>query len=123
MRGRVLFCLLCLAALTPEGRAAPLDRAAFFESRVRPLLIQRCFGCHSAKAKKSRGGLRLDTRAALLAGGDSGPSVVPGQPERSLLIQAVRHSHPRLVMPPSGKLPPREIAALEEWVRQGAVFP
>ncbi|MFP6611644.1 MAG: c-type cytochrome domain-containing protein, partial [Pirellulales bacterium] len=64
---------------------------AFFEKKIRPLLASRCYDCHSTKAKKLKGGLRLDSRAALLAGGDSGPVVVSGKPNNSLLIEAVRY--------------------------------
>src|SRR5262249_53709724 len=110
--------------------AAPLradpprpEEAAFFEKSIRPLLHRRCLPCHSAEAKKRRGGLLLDSRDALLAGGDSGPAVAPGDPAKSLLVQAVRHEHATVHMPPAGKLPPREVALLEEWVRRGAPFP
>src|SRR5262249_54256993 len=94
----------------------------FFEKKVRPLLVERCHGCHSVGAKKLRGGLRLDSGAGVLKGGDSGPAVVPGQPEKSRLIEAVRHRNEALQMPPSGKLPEQEVAILEEWVRRGAPF-
>jgi hypothetical protein len=96
---------------------------AFFEKKVRPLLASRCQECHSARTKKKRGGLFLDSRDHILAGGDSGPAVVPGQPAKSLLILAVRHEHETLAMPPKGKLPATEIAVLEEWVRRGAIYP
>jgi hypothetical protein len=95
----------------------------FFESKVRPLLIQNCHECHSTKAKKQKGGLLLDSRAAILAGGDTGPAVVPGHPEKSLLIEAVRQTNGKLMMPKKGKLRPQEIAILEEWVARGAPYP
>jgi hypothetical protein len=94
----------------------------FFEKRVRPLLFERCHGCHS-KQGKTRGGLLLDSRKAILTGGDSGPAIEPGQPDKSLLIQAIRYQNAGLHMPPKGKLPAGEIAILEEWVRRGAPFP
>jgi hypothetical protein len=106
--------------------AAPRPSAAdneFFEKKVRPLLFEHCHACHSARAKRLKGGLRLDTRADILKGGDSGPAVVPGQPEKSLLIRAVRQQSESLQMPPKGKLPARAIAVLEEWVRRGAPVP
>ncbi len=81
----------------PAGDVAGID---FFERKVRPLLADRCYRCHSARAEKLRGGLRLDTREGVLAGGDSGPAVVPGDPGRSSLIKAVRHASPDLKMPP-----------------------
>jgi hypothetical protein len=107
---------------TPTGAASAED-LAYFEKKVRPLLVRRCQECHSTRTKKKRGGLLLDNRAGIFAGGDSGPAVVPGEPATSLLILAVRHEHVTLAMPPSGKLPAAEIAVLEEWVRRGAVYP
>jgi hypothetical protein len=95
----------------------------FFEAKVRPLLVKSCFTCHSQQSGKHRGGLQLDSRAKLLEGGDSGPAVVPGRPEQSLLVKAVRQIDQHLQMPPDGKLAPHEIAALEEWIRRGAVYP
>src|SRR5262249_3221573 len=85
-------------------RAADAEGMDFFEKRVRPLLADRCYRCHSDRAKKLRGGLRLDTREGLLEGGNSGSVVVPGEPDRSLLIRAVRHADPDLKMPPDKKL-------------------
>src|SRR5437588_5973834 len=81
------------------------DGGAFFEAKVRPVLVEQCHGCHSAKAPKLKGGLRLDGRAALLAGGDGGPAVVPGDPARSRLIEAIHYQNVDLRMPPKGKLP------------------
>ena len=75
------------------------DEREFFEKRIRPVLATRCFGCHS---DSKLGGLRLDSRAALLAGGKSGPAIVPGKPDESLLIRAVNQSDPKLRMPLSG---------------------
>jgi hypothetical protein len=95
----------------------------FFEAKVRPLLAKSCFPCHSQQAGKKRGGLQLDSRTALLQGGDSGPAVVPGRPEASLLVKAVRQADPQLQMPPTGKLPVQEVVALEEWIRRGAAYP
>jgi hypothetical protein len=120
---RWAFLLLLLPAAARAAAPVPPDDRLFFEKKVRPLLHARCLSCHSAAAKKSRGGLRLDSRPAMLKGGDSGPAVVPGQPAKSLLLQAVRHEHETLAMPPTGKLPPAEIAVLEEWVRRGAFYP
>jgi hypothetical protein len=99
------------------------EDVAFFEKKVRPLLVRRCQECHSTRAKKKRGGLHLDSQAAILAGGDSGPAVVPGRPAKSLLVLAVRHEHDTVSMPPSGKLTAAEIAVCEEWVRRGAMYP
>ncbi len=124
MRSALLSFTLALAlpsAAPAEPALAPADRA-FFEKKVRPLLFNRCLNCHSVGGKK-RGGLLLDSRAGLLRGGETGPAVVPGQPGKGLLVEAVRYDSPRLQMPPAGKLPASEIAILEEWARRGAPFP
>jgi mono/diheme cytochrome c family protein len=99
------------------------EDAEFFERRIRPLLVARCYECHSAEAKELRGGLLLDSRAGVQTGGDSGAAIVPGDPEASPLIQAVRHADPDTAMPPAGKLPAEEIAALEAWVERRAPDP
>ena len=101
------------------------DELDFFEREVRPLLVARCYDCHAETAK---GGLRLDSRAATLRGGDSGPALVPGEPDQSLLVKAVRAygdgvSPEELRMPPKGKLSDEEIAILERWVALGAPDP
>jgi hypothetical protein len=96
------------------------EAAAFFESRVRPVLVEHCYSCHGEK--KQKGDLRLDSRAALLKGGDTGPVVVPGEPDKSALIRAVRYADD-VRMPPKGKLPPDAVEALTTWVRAGAVWP
>jgi hypothetical protein len=95
----------------------------FFESRVRPILAERCTSCHGAKAEKLKGGLLLDTREGLLKGGISGPAIVPGDPERSLLVRAVRRVNEDLSMPPKKALAAEEVAILEDWVRRGAPAP
>ena len=93
---------------------------AEFETRVRPVLVAHCQSCHGAK--KQEAGLRLDSAAGLKNGSDSGPVVVPGNVEQSLLIQAVRHTG-NTKMPPKQKLSDAEIAALTKWVQRGAVWP
>ena len=94
----------------------------FFEKKIRPVLIEHCYRCHSAESKKLKGGLRLDTRRAIRRGGESGdPSVVPGEPEKSLLLAALRYED--LEMPPDRKLPSRVIADFEKWIRMGAPDP
>lgn len=110
-----------LLLLAPCADSA--DDAAFFEKKVRPILFARCQECHSNRTGKKRGGLLLDSRAAILAGGDSGPAAVSGDPAKSLLVQAIRHEHATLTMPPAGKMPAAEIAALVEWVQRGVVYP
>lgn len=117
---------LCSGAELPGARAAAAaDREGieFFERRIRPVLVERCHECHSARAGKVKGGLSLESRSALLQGGDSGQVLVPGQPERSRLIEAVRYANPDLQMPPKGKLSTQAIADLATWVEQGAPWP
>src|SRR5262249_46448540 len=126
MNRHAVLVMVLLAACLPAAHAdstapSPTD-PDFFEKRIRPLLVEHCHACHSATGN-TRGGRRLDSAAALSRGGDSGPVVVAGQPGKSLLIQAVRHEHARIQMPPRGKLPDRDLALLEEWVRQGAFYP
>jgi ribosomal protein S21 len=114
---RPLIVTLAMAVLTAQD--AKLE---FFEKQVRPILVMQCYACHGPKAKIAQGGLRVDYREALLRGGHSGAAVVPGKPDESRLIQAVRHAV-KPAMPPWGKLKPEQIAALEQWVAQGAVWP
>jgi cytochrome c553 len=99
------------------------EQTEFFESKVRPLLAGSCYRCHSATAEKLRGEFRLDSREALLVGGPSGPALVPGSPDDSLLVRAVRYTDEDLQMPPKERLEPAQVAILEEWVRQGAPWP
>jgi DNA-binding GntR family transcriptional regulator len=94
----------------------------FFQKQVLPVLEKRCFECHSHR-KKIKGGLALDSRAGWEKGGDSGPAVVSGSVEESLIIKAVRRVEEDIAMPPKGKLPDEEVAILEQWVRKGAQDP
>jgi hypothetical protein len=96
------------------------DDVEFFERQIRPLLVEQCGGCHGEK--KQWGGLRLDSSAAVRKGGDTGPALVPGAVEKSLLIEAVRRTGD-LQMPPDQPLPAASVALLEEWVRRGAPWP
>ena len=114
-----LLVQLAVAAQTPAPAAASRE---FFEARVRPVLAANCYDCHSADVDRPYGDLRVDSREALLKGGRSGPAIVANDPEKSLLIRAVRQSGD-LKMPKGGKLKPEEIEALVEWVRAGAPFP
>ncbi|MBT5599618.1 MAG: DUF1549 domain-containing protein [Planctomycetaceae bacterium] len=92
-----------------------------FEKNIRPLLIQHCYECHSADADKIKGGLLLDSREALLVGGDSGPAIVSGKPQESLLISAVKYQS--YEMPPNGKLSAKDISLLNDWILAGAAWP
>ena len=122
--------LRCFAAVVfiAVFPAAPLPAAdvttkqiQFFESKIRPLLAENCYTCHSLNANPRFANLRLDSRAGMLTGGGRGPVIVPGNPSASQLIQAVRHENLR--MPPTGKLAEAKIAALVEWVEMGAPWP
>jgi cytochrome c553 len=97
------------------------EQAEFFESKVRPLLVEQCQSCHSKK--KTMGGLRLDTPAGMTKGGDSGPAVVPGDPEKSPMIRAVRYVDNDLKMPPKGQMPKEAVETLAVWVKMGAPWP
>ena len=111
-------CLAVALAVAPASRGADVDD--FFETEVRPVLVGSCVGCHGPK--KQHGGLRLDSRAAALQGGESGPAVVPGKPESSPLVVAVRRAG-ELKMPPDKPLDARKVAALARWVMLGAPWP
>jgi hypothetical protein len=123
--GRLLPPLFLSLTLTFFVPTPPLhaDDGEFFETKVRPVLVQHCYGCHSRQAKKLRGGLRLDSREAMLAGGDNGPAIIPGQPDKSRLVEAVTYTNVDLQMPPRGKLSEAAIADLTAWVKMGAPWP
>ena len=102
------------------GEPVPHDAQEFFEKRIRPVLAENCFGCHSERKHKAN--LRLDSRQAMLNGGESGPAIVPGHPEQSLLLKAVHYTDD-LKMPPKGPLAREHVAALTVWIKQGAPWP
>ncbi len=110
---------VCLANQTQETEA----NVAYFEKHIRPLMVQHCYQCHSAKSKEPDGKLLLDSRSGWLEGGENGPSVVPGEVDSSLLIRAVRYADPDLQMPPIKPLSKEDVAKLEKWVRMGAPGP
>src|SRR5258708_29116429 len=117
--------LLAAGAAFADTAPSPVDEAGvqFFETKIRPLLVERCYQCHSASAKKLKGDLRLDTHADLLKGGGSGPAISPRNPDKSRLIEAIGYSNPELQMPPKGKLTDAQIADLTRWVALGAPWP
>ena len=122
---RVLFALAGLVALmiSPQAvSAAEADGVEFFEKRIRPLLAEHCLDCHSPE-HKIKGELRLDLREGWLAGGELGAVIVPGKPEESLLIKAVRYFDTKLQMPPKVKLSDAQVADLEAWIKMGAPDP
>ena len=109
------------ATTAPQLTAA---QSQFFENKIRPLLTKNCYKCHSSESLKLKGGLLLDTRESVLKGGDTGPAIVPGDPDKSLLIKAVRYTDPDLQMPPKGdKLSAEQINDLVTWVKMGAPDP
>ena len=112
--------LIALAAMPLLASQSDDD---FFESKIRPVLAAKCYACHSAKLKAPFGGLRLDSRAALRQGGDSGPALVEGKPDQSLLIEVISYTNRSLQMPPTGKLPDSTIDDFKQWIRLGAPDP
>lgn len=123
MRDRVPAWLVAILLVSAAlGPAAASDDASFFSDRVLPILRERCFECHSHDGDLS-GDLALDVRSGWQQGGASGPAVVPGKPDESLLVRAVRRVNPDVAMPPDGAIPDAEIATLVEWVRRGAPDP
>lgn len=113
--------------LSAAGADAPkltASQTEFFENRIRPVFVKHCYKCHSADATKVKGGLYLDSRDGVFKGGDSGPAIVPGDPEKSLLVKSIRYTDPDLQMPPKGeKLSDAQIADLVAWVKMGAPDP
>lgn len=107
-----------LAADSPTS--ADLD---FFEKKVRPILVERCYECHSTETGKTKGSLALDSKAATLQGGDNGPALVAGNADKSLIIEAIRYTNRDMQMPPKSALPAAEIKILEEWIQRGAPDP
>ncbi len=99
------------------------EQTTFFENRIRPLLVNHCYECHSEESETAEGGLLVDSSPTLLRGGASGPAIVPGDISSSLLIKAVRYDNDDLQMPPDGKLSDAEIASLEEWIHGDAPDP
>src|SRR5437773_2156600 len=114
---------LCTLALAGPAAGPTPEQAAAFEQQVRPILRANCYTCHSHAAKKSKGGLVLDSRDSALKGGDTGPAIVPGKPDESLLVKAVSHTDDDLKMPPKGKLADGQIKILRDWIQQGAPWP
>jgi hypothetical protein len=115
--------LLSGAAQTEPAGAEDRDGIDFYEKKVRPILAERCYKCHSVRAEKVKAGLLLDSREGMLKGGTSGPALVPGNHGRSLLWQALRYVDRNLQMPPDGKLPEAQFKDVEAWIRRGAPAP
>jgi hypothetical protein len=128
--GGIAFCVatvISYAEVAGQGEEKDSQEASrldFFESRIRPVLVEHCYRCHDAKAVAKgqlKGGLRIDSRQGLIAGGDSGAAVVPNQPDESMLLAAIRYES--FEMPPSGQLPASIVADFEKWINDGAVDP
>src|ERR1043165_5137801 len=123
----ICFCALVTASglVRAEQTIKPSNPEGleFFEKKIRPVLVERCYECHSAQAKKLKGKLRLDTKVDFEKGGESGALVTAGDPDKSLIIKAIRYLDEDLQMPPKQKLPAEQVKDFEEWVRQGAPYP
>ncbi len=117
-----LFTLMMLTGVDSRIRADTKAGITFFEKKIRPVLVQKCYKCHNSK-KRARGGLILDSKEGLLEGGDTGPAIVPKHPEKSLLISAIEYNDPLLEMPPSGKLPKQVVEDFKKWIKMGAPDP
>src|SRR6185295_14729617 len=112
--------VLLSSATAVHAQSTPANTPDYFELKVRPILANNCYSCHT---ETNLGNLRLDSRESLMKGGTRGPAVIAGDPEKSLLIQAVRHTDEKLKMPMGGKLQAADIEALVEWVKAGAIWP
>lgn len=118
-----VFALLCGGVALADEKLTP-EQAQFFESKVRPIFVANCYKCHSVEQGKAKGKLVLDSKEGWSKGGSTGPAVVPGDPEKSLLIKAIRYTDPDLQMPPKGeKLSDAQVADLTTWVKMGAPDP
>ena len=114
----LMIVLVCASTMTA---GADDQHREFFEKRIRPVLVRYCYECHASSAKEPKGGLRLDWRDGIRKGGESGPAVVPGKVDESLLIDALRHE--TLEMPPDSRLSDLVIADFVRWIELGAFDP
>jgi hypothetical protein len=124
----ILGGVLLAAGLTPSlaltaAEPATPDQLTFFEKNIRPVLVKECYSCHATTAEKIRGGLKLDTRDAARKGGDNGPAIVPGEPQKSLLLRAIKHQDDVKPMPPKKTLGDDVVADFEKWIAMGAPDP
>jgi hypothetical protein len=121
-RTPILVLVFTVSCSAFAGEPTP-DQVEFFEKRIRPVLADACYKCHSATSEKLKGGLMLDSREALLKGGDTGPAIVTGNVEKSLLIEAIHWTNTDLQMPPKKRLTPQQVGDFEAWVKAGAPWP
>lgn len=105
------------------GNVISQDHLAFFEKKIRPLLVNKCYECHSAQSDEAQGDLLVDSRATIRRGGISGPAIIPGDPQHSLLMEAVRYENENTKMPPNERLSDEEIKSLQDWIQMGAPDP
>jgi cytochrome c553 len=122
-RNPLLFTALFAGVLCAVPSARSQEGVDFFERKIRPVLVQHCYSCHSVEAKKNKGDLYVDSKDGLLQGGETGPAIVPGKPDKSLLIKAIRYTDPVLKMPRKEKLSEQVIADFEKWIAMGAPDP
>src|SRR5665213_1844860 len=120
---RFVTLIVLMSVFSFYGHLARAQDAGFFEKKVRPILVENCYSCHSTEAKKLKGGLYLDSRQGVRNGGKDGPILVPGDPEHSRLIEAIRWTNADLKMPPKRRLSSEQVADLTAWVKQGAPDP
>ena len=125
LAGVAITAAFALGAAPAAVETPTAEQAQFFETKIRPVLVERCYACHSSQGEKVRGGLVLESRAGVLRGGDDGMVVVPGDPDASMLIKAIRYTDPKLKMPPKAetRLSPEQVADFEKWVAMGVPDP
>jgi hypothetical protein len=121
IRRAIAGLIIVLSAST--ALSAQTSDIEFFEAKIRPVLVQKCYGCHNSKMPAPKGSLVLDSKEGLLKGGVHGPALVPGKPAESRLLKALRYDDPLAQMPPSGKLPDAVLADFEQWIARGAADP
>ncbi len=115
--------LLISLSVSKAEAEQPSEQTEFFEKNIRPIFVERCYKCHSAESEKLKGGLRLDSKEGVLNGGETGSAIIPGNPEKSLLMKAIRYVDPDLQMPPKKPLAEQQIKNFETWIKMGAPYP
>ncbi len=116
-------CILILTVITSLRSEPTAEQVAFFENQVRPILANNCYSCHSLEKEKSKGGLTLDTHDGIVKGGETGPILIPGDPDHGTIITAIQYSDPDLQMPPKQRLSEQDILTLKQWIKMGAPDP
>ncbi|MEM7234399.1 MAG: c-type cytochrome domain-containing protein, partial [Planctomycetota bacterium] len=122
MKSRLPLVFTCISLCF--GTAwADVESSDFFEAKIRPVLVTHCYKCHSTESGKAKGGLRLDSRRGWEVGGDSGPAIAPGRPDRSLLLAAIDHTGATAKMPPKSRLSDQVVGDFRRWIAEGAFDP